>query len=103
MAQSLLMREQPRQAADSFLRTARLGPVSTALGYASAADCFAKAGQPVLAEDCYLQVLRLDPHAISAARGWAAVGTRSAMGALADEYLAGLEAWGKARQAARTG
>ncbi|HXP20399.1 MAG TPA: hypothetical protein VN840_12215 [Streptosporangiaceae bacterium] len=103
MAQSLLMRDEPRQAADSFLRTARLGPVSTALGYASAADCFARAGQPVLAEDCYLQALRLDPHAISAARGWAAVGPQASMGALAGEYLAGLEAWGAARLAARAG
>lgn len=100
-AQSLLMRDKPRQAADSFLRTARLGPVSTALGYASAADCLEKAGLPVLAEDCYLQALRLDPHAISAARGWAAVGPKATMGQLAAEYLSGLEAWGVARRAAR--
>ncbi len=102
-AQSLLMQDRPGPAADSFLRTARLGPVSTSLGYASAADCLARAGRPVLAEDCYLQALRLDPHAISAARGWAAVGPRAAMGRLAGEYLAELEAWGAARRAARGG
>ncbi|WP_344444524.1 hypothetical protein [Kitasatospora nipponensis] len=101
VAESLLKRDRPGEAAASYLRTARLGPVSTALGYAAAADCFARAGQPVLAEDCYLQALRLDPHAISVARGWAALGAGGAMGELAEGYLADLEAWGAARRAAR--
>ncbi|MFJ8435917.1 hypothetical protein ACIQ9P_31915 [Kitasatospora sp. NPDC094019] len=129
VAEGLLRRERPREAADSFLRTARLGPVSTAFGYASAAECFRRAGQPVLAEDCYLQALRLDPYAISAARGWAALtavvttgddaagggddgaagdaaGTaaRNAAGGMAElarGYLADLESWGTARRAAR--
>ncbi|MBD0692334.1 hypothetical protein [Streptomyces sp. CBMA123] len=101
VAEGLLRRGLPREAADSFLRTARLGPVSTALGYASAAECFRRAGQPVLAEDCYLQALRLDPYAISAARGWAAVGTAGGTAELARRYLADLEAWGAARRAAR--
>ncbi|MEU9130460.1 hypothetical protein AB0D08_20575 [Kitasatospora sp. NPDC048540] len=101
VGESLLKRGLPGEAADSFLRTARLGPVSTALGYAAAADCFAAAGQPVLAEDCYLQVLRLDPYAISAARGWAATGAAGGMAGAAGQYLAGLEAWGAARRSAR--
>ncbi|MFJ4095077.1 hypothetical protein ACIPYS_26110 [Kitasatospora sp. NPDC089913] len=114
-AEGLLRRERPREAADSFLRTARLGPVSTAFGYASAAECFRRAGQPVLAEDCYVQALRLDPYAISAARGWAAVAegggtvgaaaddtdTAGGMAELARGYLADLESWGAARRAAR--
>ncbi|MGW4892478.1 hypothetical protein ACWEQL_09455 [Kitasatospora sp. NPDC004240] len=109
-AESLLRRGLPREAADGFLRTARLGPVSTALGYASAAECLRRAGEPVLAEDCYLQALRLDPYAVSAARGWAAVGGAGqgngdgdghCMAELARDYLAGLEAWGEARRAAR--
>ncbi|MFE1250161.1 hypothetical protein [Streptomyces sp. NPDC058735] len=100
-AESLLAQGRPGEAADSALRTARLGPVSTALGYASAAECFRRDGQPVLAEDCFLQALRLDPYAISAARGWAeTAGTVGAAG-LAQEYLAGLDAWGAARRAAR--
>ncbi|MFD8708358.1 hypothetical protein ACFV1W_38245 [Kitasatospora sp. NPDC059648] len=101
VAEGLLRRDRPREAADSYLRTARLGPVSTAFGYASAAECFRRAGQPVLAEDCYLQALRLDPYAISAARGWAAVGPANGMEELARTYLADLEAWGAARRAAR--
>ncbi|MEV4612531.1 hypothetical protein AB0K43_08010 [Kitasatospora sp. NPDC049258] len=101
LAESLVQRGRYREAGDSYLRTARLGPVSTALGYAAAADCFARAGEPVLAEDCYLQALRLDPYAISAARGWAAAGPAGAMAGAAGEYLAGLESWGAARAAAR--
>ncbi len=91
---------KPEEAARSYLRTARLGPVSTAFGYAAAGDCFARAGQPLLAEDCFLQALRIDPHAISAARGWASVGSAGGMGELAGQYLADLEAWGAARRAA---
>jgi tetratricopeptide (TPR) repeat protein len=103
VAESLLKQGRPAEAADSFLRTARLGPVSTALGYASAADCFVKAGKPILAEDCYLQALRLDPYAISAARSWARCWPAAGMAELAGEYLAGLEAWGAARRAERDG
>jgi tetratricopeptide (TPR) repeat protein len=102
MAESLLRQDRPRDAADSCLRTARLGPVSTALGYAAAADSFARAGERVLAEDCYLQVLRLDPYAISAARGWAEVSSAGPASELAGQYLADLEAWGKPRLAGRT-
>ncbi|MGW6916932.1 hypothetical protein ACWGB8_24360 [Kitasatospora sp. NPDC054939] len=131
VAESLLRRGRHREAADSYLRTARLGPVSTALGYAAAAECFRQAGLPVLAEDCYLQALRLDPYAVSAARGWAAVsgggpdgdgttsgdlgegdgtgggdgtgsvGPAGGMAGLARAYLTGLEAWGAARRVAR--
>ncbi|MCC9310313.1 hypothetical protein LN042_25135 [Kitasatospora sp. RB6PN24] len=101
VAESLLRRGRPREAADSYLRTARLGPVSTALGYASAAECLRRADAPVLAEDCYLQALRLDPFAISAARGWAEVGDAGGMGELARGYLAELEAWGAERRAGR--
>ncbi|GAA1932811.1 hypothetical protein [Kitasatospora viridis] len=100
VAESLLRRGLPREAADGYLRTARLGPVSTALGYASAAECLRRADLPVLAEDCYLQALRLDPFAISAARGWAQVGGAGGMGELARTYLADLEAWGEARRTA---
>jgi tetratricopeptide (TPR) repeat protein len=102
VAEGLLKEDRPEEAAHSYLRTARLGPVSTAYGYAAAGDCFARAGQPLLAEDCFLQALRIDPYAISAARGWAAVGPANGMGELAAQYLAGLEAWGAARRAART-
>ncbi len=101
MAQAALMRGEPAEAANSFLRTARLGPVSTALGYASAADCFAKVGQPILAEDCYFQALCIDPYAISAARGWAAAWPAGDMAGLAGEYLADLEEWGARRLAER--
>ncbi|KQV12017.1 MULTISPECIES: hypothetical protein [unclassified Kitasatospora] len=102
VAEGLLKDDNPEAAAHSYLRTARLGPVSTAFGYAAAGDCFARAGQPLLAEDCYLQALRIDPYAISAARGWATVGPANGMGELAAQYLADLEAWGAARRAART-
>lgn len=102
VAESLLKRGRPADAANSFLRTARLGPVSTALGYASAADCFARAGKPILAEDCYVQALRLDPYAISAARGWAGAAAVGGMAHLAGEYVTGLEEWGAAKRAERT-
>ncbi|BFV55201.1 hypothetical protein KCMC57_up03050 [Kitasatospora sp. CMC57] len=102
VAEGLLKEDKYEEAAHSYLRTARLGPVSTAFGYAAAGDCFARAGQPLLAEDCYLQALRIDPYAVSAARGWAAVGPANGMGELAARYLADLEAWGAARRAART-
>ncbi|WP_441247636.1 hypothetical protein [Kitasatospora sp. McL0602] len=101
VAEGLMKEGKPEEAARSYLRTARLGPVSTAFGYAAAGDCFARAGQPLLAEDCFFQALRIDPHAISAARGWASVGAAGGMGELAGQYLDDLEAWGAARRAAR--
>jgi hypothetical protein len=100
-AQALTAHGRAAEAANSYLRTARLGPVSTAMGYAMAGNCFRDAGSPILAEDCYFQTLRLDPYAISAARGWAAVGGVVGMGTLAEDYLSTLEAWGAARRAAR--
>jgi hypothetical protein len=51
-----------------------------------------------LAEDCFAQALRFDPHAVSAARGWRRVATNG-MSALAGEYADQLEAWGAARSA----
>ncbi|MER5638005.1 hypothetical protein ABT095_13730 [Kitasatospora sp. NPDC002227] len=101
VAEGLMKEGRPEEAAHSYLRTARLGPVSTAFGYAAAGDCFARAGRELLAEDCFFQALRLDPYAISAARGWASVGAAGGMGELATSYLADLEAWGAARRAAR--
>ena len=100
VAETILLAEDPDiyAAAESYLRTARLGPIATARGYALAADCFERAGQPVLAEDCYLQALRVDPYAISAARGWRRVGGAGGMADLAEEYAAGLEDWGARRQ-----
>ncbi len=59
-----------------------------------AGECFERAGEPVLAEDCFVQSLRIDPYAISAARGW----RRVAVGdGLAAGYADDLEAWGAAR------
>lgn len=104
VAETILLADDPDTyaAAESYLRTARLGPIATAHGYAFAADCFERAGHPVLAEDCYLQALRVDPYAITAARGWRRVGGACGMGDLAEEYAAGLEAWGAARQTPRS-
>ncbi|WP_104814599.1 hypothetical protein [Kitasatospora sp. MMS16-BH015] len=102
VAEGLMKEGNPEEAARSYLRTARLGPVSTAFGYAAAGDCFARAGRELLAEDCFFQALRIDPYAISAARGWAGVGAAGGMPELATAYLADLEAWGAARRAART-
>ncbi|MHA6757530.1 tetratricopeptide repeat protein [Streptacidiphilus sp. PAMC 29251] len=100
-AESLLRQERFAEAADSYLRTARLGPVSTALGYAAAAQCFERAGLTTPAEDCYLQTLRLDPYAITAARGWQRTAAAGGMAGPAAQYLAELESWGAARRAAR--
>jgi hypothetical protein len=47
-----------------------------------------------------VQALRIDPYAVSAARGWRKVATE--IPELATEYADGLETWGAARQAART-
>jgi tetratricopeptide (TPR) repeat protein len=101
--ESLFKQERLAEAADSYLRTARLGPVSTALGYAAAGQCFERAALPVLAEDCYLQTLRLDPYAITAARGWERVAPTGGMAETAAQYRAGLETWGTTRRAARDG
>ncbi|TCO54314.1 tetratricopeptide repeat protein [Actinocrispum wychmicini] len=100
LAETLLLQGNPLEAGNSYLRTARLGPIGTARGYALAGECFERAGLPVLAEDCFVQALRVDPHAVSAARGWRRVAT--GIPELAAEYADGLEQWGAARQAART-
>ncbi|MCG8920435.1 hypothetical protein L6E12_32175 [Actinokineospora sp. PR83] len=103
VAETILMGADPDTyaAAESYLRTARLGPIATARGYALAGECFERADQPALAEDCYLQALRVDPYAITAARGWRRVGGACGMGELADEYATTLEAWGAGRQTRR--
>ncbi|MGX7829669.1 tetratricopeptide repeat protein [Actinokineospora sp. 24-640] len=98
LAEVLLAEGREREAGESYLRTARLGPIGTARGYALAGECFDRAGLPVLAEDCFAQALRVDPYAVSAARGWA----RVASGALVDTaaaYARDLLAWGAARGA----
>lgn len=109
MAESLRQRGEDLAAGNSYLRTARLGPIGTAIGYALAGDCFERAGHAVLAEDCFVQALRIDPYAVSAARGWrrtatkgATADTADAMAHLAAEYVDDLERWGAARRAARS-
>jgi hypothetical protein len=57
-------------AAVAFLRAARLGPPATALAYRLAADCQRRTGEPAVAEDGYLQALRIDPLAGPAVHGW---------------------------------
>lgn len=101
LAESLVGQGRDREAADSYLRAARLGPTSTALSYGLAGECFDRAGLPALAEDCFVQSLRIDPYAVSSARGWARTGRDDAMGGLGREYRDGLEAWAAARRAAR--
>ncbi|GAA2997232.1 tetratricopeptide repeat protein [Actinokineospora diospyrosa] len=98
LAEVLLAEGREREAGESYLRTARLGPIGTARGYALAGECFDRAGVPLLAEDCFVQALRVDPHAVSAARGWARVATGT-LAAVAGEYARDLEAWGAARRA----
>jgi tetratricopeptide (TPR) repeat protein len=100
LGESLSKQERFAEAADSYLRAARLGPLGTALAYNMAGECFDQAGQPALAEDCFAQALRFDPHAISAARGWRRVAANG-MTKLAGEYADQLEAWGAARSAER--
>lgn len=99
LAESLSKQERYAEAAASYLRAARLGPLGTALAYNMAGEAFDRAGQPALAEDCFAQALRFDPHAVSAARGWRRVAA-SGMSGLATEYADQLEAWGAARSAA---
>ncbi|QNA77280.1 hypothetical protein C8250_040530 [Streptomyces sp. So13.3] len=102
LAESLVRQGLHREAADAYLRAARLGPTSTAMSYGLAGECLAKAGLPELAEDCFIQSLRIDPYAVSSARGWARTGRDDGMGALGREYRDGLEAWAATRRAART-
>ncbi|SER25447.1 hypothetical protein [Actinokineospora terrae] len=97
LAEVLLAEGREREAGESYLRTARLGPIGTARGFALAGECFDRAGLPVLAEDCFVQALRVDPHAVSAARGWARVAS-GALAGVAAEYARDLEAWGAARR-----
>ncbi len=101
LAESLVRQGRDREAADSYLRAARLGPTSTASSYGLAGECLDRAGLPELAQDCFIQSLRIDPYAVSSARGWARTGRDDAMGALGREYRDGLEAWAAARLAAR--
>jgi hypothetical protein len=103
LAQSLTRQGRYRAAGESYLRAARLGPLGTAIGYAMAGECFERAGDPVAAEDCYVQALRVDPYAISAARGWTRTATGAGLGGLAAEYTRGLEEWGAARSAEKAG
>ncbi|WP_424187339.1 hypothetical protein ACOBQX_05890 [Actinokineospora sp. G85] len=74
------------------------GPIGTARGCALAGECFERAGDPVLAEDRYVQALRVDPYAISAARGRQRVRADRGMGELADGYAKTLLRWGRERQ-----
>jgi tetratricopeptide (TPR) repeat protein len=103
LAQSLTKQGRYREAGESYLRAARLGPLGTAIGYAMAGECFERAGDPVAAEDCFVQALRVDPYAISAARGWTRTGTSAGMGELAADYAGRLEEWGAARSAEKAG
>jgi tetratricopeptide (TPR) repeat protein len=101
LAESLVRQGREREAADAYLRAARLGPTSTASSYGLAGECLDRAGLPELAEDCFIQSLRIDPYAVSSARGWARTGADDAMGALGRDYLDGLQRWAAERQAAR--
>ncbi|WP_117213701.1 tetratricopeptide repeat protein [Allorhizocola rhizosphaerae] len=93
LAEALSKQERFAEAGESYLRAARLGPLGTAIGYAMAGECFSRAGDAVAAEDCFVQSLRIDPYAISAARGWRRVTGGSP---LAHEYAGQLEEWGAA-------
>lgn len=95
MAESLAKQDRFHDAGDSYLRAARLGPLGTAIAYSMAGECYTRAGEPALAEDCFVQALRIDPYAISAARGWHRVAGGDA---LAAEYATALEEWGKRRR-----
>jgi tetratricopeptide (TPR) repeat protein len=94
LAESLLRQDRHREAGDAYLRAARLGPLGTAIAYSMAGECFDRAGERTLAEDCFVQALRVDPYSISAARGWRRVGSADP---LAQQYADQLEAWGAAR------
>jgi tetratricopeptide (TPR) repeat protein len=97
LAESLAKQDRPREAGDAYLRAARLGPLGTAIAYSMAGECYARAGESTLAEDCFVQSLRVDPYAISAARGWHRVASGDA---LAAEYATALDQWGRRRRSA---
>ena len=97
MGESLMKQERFGEAGASYLRAARLGPLGTAIGYAMAGEQYERAGEPVLAEDCYVQALRVDAYAISAARGWHRVAGDGPLKEVASEYAVELEAWGAER------
>ena len=100
MAESLLRQDRHREAGDFYLRAARLGPLGTAIAYSMAGECYDRAADCTLAADCFLQSLRVDPYAVSAARGWRRV---AAGDPLAHQYADQLEAWGAARTPAAAG
>jgi tetratricopeptide (TPR) repeat protein len=95
-AESLSRQERYAEAAGYYLRAARLGPYGTAMAYHMAGECLRRAGDTALAEDCFVQALRVDPHAVSAARGWRRTAS-AAMADLATEYTDGLQEWGSSR------
>ncbi|MDQ3823154.1 MAG: hypothetical protein M3321_07930, partial [Actinomycetota bacterium] len=97
MGESLMKQERFAEAGASYLRAARLGPLGTAIGYAMAGEQFERAGEPTVAQDCYVQALRIDAYAISAARGWRRVAAPGPMADVASEYAGELEAWGAER------
>lgn len=97
LAERLLQQDRHREAGDSYLRAARLGPLGTAIAYSMAGECFDRAGDRALAEDCFVQALRVAPYSISAARGWRRVAVPQ--NALARQYADQLESWGAAKSA----
>jgi Tfp pilus assembly protein PilF len=100
LAESLAQQGKYAEAATYYQRAARLGPYGTALAYNMAGECLRKAGEDALAEDCFVQALRIDPHAVSAARGWQRT-AGPALAQLAGEYADGLTAWGESRRKAK--
>ncbi|WP_018350035.1 tetratricopeptide repeat protein [Longispora albida] len=90
LAESYTRQGKFAEAAEAYLTTARLGPLGTAIAYAMAGECYERAGQQAIAEDCFIQALRHDPYAISAARGWRRNGDDFG-------YTAALEEWGASR------
>ena len=99
LAESLAKQGKHAEAATYYQRAARLGPYGTALAYNMAGECLRKAGDDSLAEDCFVQALRIDPYAVSAARGWQTT-AGPALARLAGEYADGLGAWGASRRKA---
>ena len=100
LADSLAKQGRHLEAADEYLRSARLGPMGTAMGYAFAGQCHELLGEHALAEDCFVQALRIDPYAVTAARGWREVATDGTT-TVAAEYALQLEEWGAARMGQR--
>jgi tetratricopeptide (TPR) repeat protein len=97
LAECLAKQGRFAEAGDSYLRAARLGPLGTAIAAAMAGASHERAGNAVVAEDCFVQSLRVDPYAVSAARGWRRVAT-DGLSDLAAEYAGQLEDWGAERQ-----